>query len=211
MFYKTKSGCELLRIIKEKISILALVIGGSMQDTGIIRRIDELGRVVIPKELRKKLKIREGDPLEIYTNKNEMVLKKYSPVASISDHAKAVVNGISAITEKICIVTDNNVVIACSTNRFKDWEGKEITEGIDKSLKERKSVIVNRSDGGTIIPVVKNAETEMENQIIVPITANGDCYGSVILLDSDKNSRFSLDDVKLVRLGSGFLSNQFED
>ena len=65
-----------------------------MQDTGIIRRIDELGRVVIPKELRKKLRIREGDPLEIYTNKNEMVLKKYSPIMAIADHAKSIAEGL---------------------------------------------------------------------------------------------------------------------
>ncbi len=181
-----------------------------MQDTGIIRRIDELGRVVIPKELRKKLRIKEGDPLEIYTDENQMVLKKYSPMAEVVTSAQSVADGLNSILEKGVIVTDNDEIIAVSG--IKDITlPNEITAGIERAIKERKNVIISRPDGGTIIPVIKNGQSEAENQVIVPILANGDCYGSVILLDSDKYYRFTTQEVKLARLGASFLSVQFED
>ncbi len=181
-----------------------------MQDTGIIRRIDELGRVVIPKELRKKLRIKEGDPLEIYTDESQMVLRKYSPMSEITVMAKSVADGLNSILEKGVIVTDNDEVVAVSS--VKDVNlSDEITLGLEKAIKERKSVIVARPDGGNVIPIVKNGQSQVENQVIVPITANGDCYGAIVLLDSDKSYRFTMNEVKLARLGASFLSTQFED
>ena len=99
-----------------------------MQDTGIVRRIDELGRVVIPKELRKTLRIREGDPLEIYTNKDELVFRKYSPISAINGYAEAVADGISELTEKVCMITDTDVVVYVSGAKGKDVLGKNISE-----------------------------------------------------------------------------------
>ena len=182
-----------------------------MQDTGIIRRIDELGRVVIPKELRKKLRIREGDPLEIYTNKNEMVLKKYSPVMAILEHAKVVAEGLYAVTGKVCIITDTNSVIAVSSLKYADLVGKDITVGIEKVIKERKTVSLCIEEGKALIPVVKDTETDFACQMITPILANGDGYGTVILFDKNSSYRFTKDDEKLVKLGTSFLSKQFED
>ncbi len=181
-----------------------------MQDTGIVRRIDELGRVVIPKELRKKLRIKEGDPLEIYTEENQMVLRKYSPMSAISERAKAVAEGLNSILEKGVVITDNDQVVSIAG--VKDIAlCEEITAGIERAIKERKNVIVSRPDGGTIIPIIKDSCAEVENQVIVPILANGDCYGAIILLDSDKSYRFTMNEVKLARLGASFLAVQFED
>ncbi len=181
-----------------------------MQDTGIVRRIDELGRVVIPKELRKKLRIKEGDPLEIYTQENQMVLRKYSPMSDISVMAKSVADGINSITEKGVIITDTSQIVAFTS--VKDVSlSDEITAGIERAIQERKSVIIARPDGGTVIPIVKNGQSEVENQVIVPIVANGDCYGAVILVDGDKSYRFTMNEVRLAKLGASFLSLQFED
>ena len=72
--------------------------GGIMQDRGIVRRIDELGRLVIPKELRKTLRIREGDPLEIYASKDELVLKKYSPMSGLDALSQGVADGLNSVT-----------------------------------------------------------------------------------------------------------------
>ncbi len=181
-----------------------------MQDTGIVRRIDELGRVVIPKELRKKLRIKEGDPLEIYTQEDQMVLRKYSPMSGISPLAKSVAEGLNSILEKGVIVTDNDQVVAFS--KVNDVAlTDEITAGIERAIKERKSVIISRPDGGTIIPVVSGGQSQVENQVVVPILANGDCYGAVILVDGDKSYRFTINEVKLARLGASFLAEQFED
>ena len=181
-----------------------------MQEQGIVRRIDELGRLVIPKELRKTLRIREGDPLEIYASKDELVLKKYSPISSLKEISSAVADGIENITEKTCIITDCDTVVYVSSGKNKDMIGKNISEEMEQILKDRKSVVLSRSDGATIVPVINGEETLFENQIIVPMITGGDCYGSVILFDKDKTSRFNSSDVKLVQLGSSFLSSQLE-
>ena len=181
-----------------------------MQDTGIVRRIDELGRVVIPKELRKTLRIREGDPLEIYTNKDELIFKKYSPISSINAYAEAVADGIEEVIEKTCIITDNDAVVYVS-GKNKDAVGKVISTDLEKVMRERKSVILNKSDGGNMVSFIKGEETQAENQIIVPIvTESGDCYGSVLVYDKDKGARFTPTDVRFAKLGASFLSKQFD-
>ncbi len=181
-----------------------------MQEQGIVRRIDELGRLVIPKELRKTLRIREGDPLEIYASKDELVLKKYSPISSLKSISSAVADGLETLTEKTCVITDCDSVVYVSSGKNKDLVGKTISNEISKILKDRRSVVLSRVDGGTIVPIVSGEDKDAENQIIVPMITGGDCYGSVILFDKDKTSRFSSADVKLVQLGSTFLSSQLE-
>ena len=180
-----------------------------MKETGIVRRIDELGRLVIPKELRKTLRIREGDPLEIYASKDELVLKKYSPILTVGSYAQAIADGIQGLTEKTCLITDGDAVIYVSGNKHKEIMGKALSDEMEQILKERKSVILNKSDGSNVICVVKGCDLEMENQIIVPMVSEGDCYGSIVLFDKDKSSRFSSGDVKLLQLGSTFLTSQF--
>lgn len=181
-----------------------------MQETGMVRRIDELGRVVIPKEMRRTLRIREGDPLEIYTDKEQLIFKKYSPVSTINTYAEAVADGIEELTEKVCIVTDNDAVVYVSKGKMKDTIGKKISKDLENILKERKSIAVSRIDGGTILPLIDGVDLESENQIVVPIISGGDCYGSLIVFDKDKSSRFSSNDVKFVRLGATFLSKQLD-
>ena len=181
-----------------------------MQETGMVRRIDELGRVVIPKEMRRTLRIREGDPLEIYTDKEQLIFKKYSPVSTINTYAEAVADGIEELTEKVCIVTDNDVVVYVSKGKMKDTIGKKISKDLENILKERKSIAVSRIDGGTILSLIDGVDLESENQIVVPIISGGDCYGSLIVFDKDKSSRFSSNDVKFVRLGATFLSKQLD-
>ena len=177
-----------------------------MKATGIVRRIDELGRVVIPKEIRRTLRIKEGDPLEIYASKDELVLKKYSPISTISTYAQAIADGINSLTEKVCLITDCDAVIYVTGNKYKEAIGKILSEQMDKILKERKSVVISKSDGGTIVPIVKGENFEAENQIVVPMIFGGDCFGAIVVFDNDKVSRFSSSDVKLVQLGANFLS-----
>ncbi len=181
-----------------------------MQGTGIVRRIDELGRVVIPKEIRKTLRIKEGDPLEIYTDKESLVIKKYSPISSINEFVKIVADGIEELTEKTCVITDNDTVLYLSKGKMKDAIGKNISLSLEKVMNDRKSVVSSRVDGGTIISISDEFDIQSENQIIVPIISSGDCYGACILFDKDKSSRFNAEDVKIVQLGACFLSKQFE-
>lgn len=181
-----------------------------MQGTGIVRRIDELGRVVIPKEIRKTLRIKEGDPLEIYADKENLVIKKYSPITSIDDFVKIVADGIEELTERVCLITDNDKILYISKGKLKEVVGKNISENLIKVLKERKSVVSSRIDGGTIYSICDGYDFQSENQIIVPIISNGDCYGACVLFDKDKTSHLDGEDVKIVQLGATFLSKQFE-
>lgn len=181
-----------------------------MKETGIVRRVDDLGRVVIPKEIRRTLRIREGDPLEIFTNMEELVFKKYSPVASIENGVKTVCNEISEITENHCMVTDLDHIVSVSSNKFKEYVGKNISEELANTIRERRSVLNSIAEGGKIIHVCKGDELLAENQIIVPIISGGDCFGSIVVFDKDKENRFSSTDVKLVSLGAGILSKNFQ-
>jgi AbrB family transcriptional regulator (stage V sporulation protein T) len=181
-----------------------------MQDTGIVRRIDELGRVVIPKELRKTLRIREGDPLEIHTNKDELVLKKYSPINALKADLTAVGGGIKELMEKPCVITDSDKVLFVTDGKYKEAVGKSITEDIEKILKERKCVTLSKSDDGKVIPIIKGDDLGAENQIILPIISGGDCFGSIIVFDTDKTYRFNNADQRLVTLAATLLGKQFE-
>ena len=180
-----------------------------MQDTGMVRRIDELGRVVIPKEIRKTLRIKEGDPLEIYTDKEELVLKKYSPMASLGDFSPSVAEGIEKITDNSCIITDTDKVLFVS-GKDKSLEGKNLSDKMNGIMKERKSVLISCGDGGEAVKIT-DSDKGAENQIIVPIVSNGDCYGTVVVFDNDKTRRFNSGDVKFARLCAFVLSKQFEN
>lgn len=180
-----------------------------MQDTGMVRRIDELGRVVIPKEIRKTLRIKEGDPLEIYTDKEELVLKKYSPMASLGDFSSSVAEGIEKITDNSCIITDTDKVLFVS-GKDKSLEGKNLSDKMNVIMKDRKSVLISCGDGGEAVKIT-DSDKGAENQIIVPIVSNGDCYGTVVVFDNDKTRRFNSGDVKFARLCAFVLSKQFEN
>ncbi len=93
-----------------------------MKATGIVRRIDELGRVVIPKEIRKTLRIAEGTPLEIYTEKDALVLRKYSPITSLEDDAKDFIGTLGEITERKCLLTDNEKIVCVSSPDLKNCQ-----------------------------------------------------------------------------------------
>ena len=144
--------------------------------------------------------------LRVYASKDELVLKKYSPISTISTYAQAIADGINSLTEKVCLITDCDAVIYVTGNKYKEAIGKILSEQMDKILKERKSVVISKSDGGTIVPIVKGENFEAENQIVVPMIFGGDCFGAIVVFDNDKVSRFSSSDVKLVQLGANFLS-----
>ncbi|MBQ8427477.1 MAG: AbrB/MazE/SpoVT family DNA-binding domain-containing protein [Clostridia bacterium] len=181
-----------------------------MKDTGITRRIDELGRIVIPRELRKTLRIKEGEPLEFYSDGDRLIIKKYSPVASIEGVAKMVADGIAELAEKACIIVDNDQIVYATGNKLKDLIGKEISAELLSALSDRKSLILSKADGGEVLPLADDKTLDAENQLIVPIMAEGDVFGGVILFDCDKDSRFNCADVKFVKLGATFLAKQFE-
>ncbi len=175
-----------------------------MKATGIVRRIDDLGRVVIPKEIRRTMRIREGTPLEIYTGVGgEVIFKKYSPVGELSafaeDYAEALAKG-SSLTAAIC---DEDTVIAAAGPLKKELIGKDISDGVRNIIKER----TKYAGGGGIVAVDGSG---LSVAVAYPIISCGDVSGAVMLVDKDGKPA-SEADIKLVLAACEFLGRQLED
>lgn len=181
-----------------------------MKATGIVRRIDELGRVVIPKEIRRTLRIREGDPLELFTDRDELMLKKYSPIASIERFAKGSAKSLNEQSGYLAIICDTDGVLQASGGGKKSFMGKTISEKMSEIMLARKSYAASRAEGGDIYPIVNECDLAVTAQVIVPIVVNGDCLGAVVLIATEEKAVMEVSVVKLARLTSDIIANQFE-
>ncbi len=181
-----------------------------MKATGIVRRIDELGRVVIPKEIRRTLRIREGDPLELFTDRDELMLKKYSPIASIEQFAKGTAKSLGEQSGYLAVICDTDGVLHASGAGKKALAGKTVSEKMTEVMLSRRSYLANKAEGGDILPIAKDAEITVTAQVIVPVVANGDCLGAVVLLSTEEGALMQAEAVKLARLTSDIIANQFE-
>ncbi|WP_313371073.1 stage V sporulation protein T [Sedimentibacter sp.] len=182
-----------------------------MKATGIVRRIDDLGRVVIPKEIRRTLRIREGDPLEIFTDREgEIILKKYSPIGELTEFAGEYVESLFETTRHTAIITDRDGVIAVSGSSKKDYAEKRLRPELEKKIERREMYVTN----GNSKPIRINAnEFNPDNyisQVISPILVHGDPIGAIMLLSKDKAVKMTEVEEKLVKTASVFLSRQME-
>ncbi len=116
-----------------------------MKATGIVRRIDDLGRVVIPKEIRRTLRIREGDPLEIFVDREgEVILKKYSPIGELGDFAKEYADSLYESTGHISLIADRDMVIAVAGAAKKEFIDKPISRAVENAIEDRKVIILTK-------------------------------------------------------------------
>jgi AbrB family transcriptional regulator (stage V sporulation protein T) len=181
-----------------------------MKATGIVRRIDELGRVVIPKEIRRTLRIKEGDPLEIFTDRDELMLKKYSPIATLEKFSKATARSLNDLSGKLSLICDTDGVLHAFGDGKKDLDGKSLSPDMDKILKERRSYVASLAEGGDVIPITSAYEEGVTAQIIVPIVSGGDCLGAVAVLSKEEGAKMNGSDMNLAKLTADILANQFE-
>ena len=181
-----------------------------MKATGIVRRIDELGRVVIPKEIRRTLRIREGDPLELFTDRDELMLKKYSPIASIGRFFVFSAKSLNEQSGYLAAITDTDAVLSAYGANKRDLVGKTVSEKVTEIMNSRRSYLANKAEGGVVYDPVSGGEGEYTAEIIVPVVANGDCLGTVILLSREEGTEMEASAVKLARLTADILANQFE-
>ncbi|MCD8373152.1 MAG: AbrB/MazE/SpoVT family DNA-binding domain-containing protein [Clostridia bacterium] len=181
-----------------------------MKATGIVRRIDELGRVVIPKEIRNTLRLKSGDPLEIFTDRDELMLKKYSPIASLEKFSEGTAKSLNDLSGHLAIVCDTDGVLYAAGTGKKEVSGKNLSAAMDNILTGRKSYIANLSEGGDIVPITEGGESSVTAQIIVPIVAGGDCLGAIALVSSEQGAKIEAGAVKLAQLSATILANQFE-
>lgn len=174
-----------------------------MKATGIIRRIDELGRIVIPKEIRKKLKINEGENIEIYIDEEEkIILKKYSNVKNIKDFVQTFIDSIYSSYKYNIVVTDTDKVIAAVGNNKKELINKEISSNLIKYIKDRKSI----NDKNTL-KITEDFEIDCYYNINL-INVNGDINGLVIFYNEEEIKDI---DNKIFNISSIFLSKYLED
>ncbi|MGE5373088.1 MAG: stage V sporulation protein T [Solirubrobacterales bacterium] len=186
-----------------------------MKATGIVRRIDDLGRVVIPKEIRRTLRIREGDPLEIFVDREgEVILKKYSPIGELGDFAKEYADSLHEAIGHIACIADRDNVIAVSGAPKKEFLGKAIGPGVEKALEDRKLAVINDLKDHAYCkgcPVGESdSKCKVTAEVIAPIIAQGDPIGAVIILSKEPGVKMGELEVKLAETAAGFLAKQME-
>lgn len=179
-----------------------------MKATGIVRRIDDLGRVVIPKEIRRTMRIREGDPLEIYTaSDGEVIFKKYSPIGELSEFAGQYTDVLYRATNLPVIITDRDHVIAVSGMPKKDAMDKRISSQLEDLMENRENYIAS-PEAKALYPL---AEKEKEAGLAFPIIGGGDVAGSVVLMLNPDGSMPTQTEIKLVTVAASFLGKQTEE
>lgn len=179
-----------------------------MKATGIVRRIDDLGRVVVPKEIRRTLRIREGDPLEIFTDREgEIILKKYSPIGELSEFARQYADALAQTTGNVICITDRDQIIAVSGGK-KDMLMKPISRQLESAIDGRENILATRTER-KFIPIVQGEE-EFQAQVISPIICEGDAIGSVIITTREPKCKFGDAEQKLTHSAAGFLGRQLE-
>jgi len=183
-----------------------------MKATGVVRRIDDLGRVVIPKEIRKTLRIKEGDPLEIFTDREgEVILKKYSPIGELSEFATGYAETLAKTTGHIACITDKDTVIAVSGGPKKEFLEQGLSQELEQ-LMEDKEIYTSKENNEVSIPVTRNdnKERKYNSQVVYPIISQGDVIGSVILLSKEPNIKMGNTELKVVQSAAGFLGSQMD-
>ncbi len=180
-----------------------------MKATGIVRRIDDLGRVVIPKEIRRTMRIREGDPLEIYTDiDGEVIFKKYSPMGELAEFTSQYCEVLFKAISMPVLITDRDHVVCSMGVTKKDAVDKRISSQLEKIMENRSTYISTSVESNTLKPV---DGLEKNACVAVPIIGNGDVSGCVVVLFNDKYELPTDAEIKLAEVAAQFLGKQTED
>lgn len=180
-----------------------------MKATGIVRRIDDLGRIVIPKEIRRTLRIRESDPLEIFTDREgEIILKKYSPIGEMTTFARQYAESLSQVSGHAALIADRDQFIAVSGG-YKHFLGKSISKQLEEKIAERETIIASRGEK-SFISVTEEDSEEYQQEALTPIICEGDVIGAVVILENDGKTKLGEVEHKLIMSAAGFLGRQME-
>lgn len=181
-----------------------------LKATGIVRRIDDLGRIVIPKEIRRTLRIRESESLEIFTDGDgDIILKKYSPMGEFVRFAKGYAESITQIFDDIIVcITDMEQIIAVSGGLKKELLDKKISHELEECIKARNKISAKKNDTNFILISEYENDDLYNYELIEPIIAEGDVLGAVVFLSRSKE----IDEIKskLIKMASIFLGKQIE-
>ncbi|MDD4237023.1 MAG: stage V sporulation protein T [Desulfotomaculaceae bacterium] len=177
-----------------------------MKATGIVRRIDDLGRVVIPKEIRRTMRIREGDPLEIFTDREgEVILKKYSPIGELGEFATEYADSLNEALGHISCIADKDTIIAVAGAPKKQLMNKQVSPDVEKVMTERKMVVFNEPCFLTV-----DEDISYSSVVLAPIITEGDPVGVVIIAAKEPGIALGNLETKLAETAAGFLAKQME-
>ena len=179
-----------------------------MKATGIVRRIDDLGRVVIPKEIRRTMRIREGDPLEIFTDRDgEVIFKKYSPIGELGDFAAQYAESLFKTAGMPICITDKDSVIAVSGASRKELVERKVSNDMEKIMEEKTSFIATPNSNHDM-SIVEGSRYSVG--VVEPIISEGDTIGSVVVMKEDPEKTVSEVEGKLAKAAALFLAKQME-
>jgi len=177
-----------------------------MKATGIVRRIDDLGRVVVPKEIRRTLRIREGDPLEIFVDREgEVILKKYSPINELGHFAKEYAEALFNSLHTPVIISDRDEIIAVAGESKKDYLNKNIGSQLTKTIEGRSQLF---EIDPTTLEIIDGHDQELQSYCISPIIASGDPIGCVMIFS--KEEKLGKVEQKAAETAAIFLAKQME-
>lgn len=180
-----------------------------MKATGIVRRIDDLGRVVVPKEIRRTLHIREGDPMEIFTESDgAVILKKYSPIGELSSFAQAFCDSCARVTGFDVCVTDMDGVVAAAGPDKKKLMSCRVSRELERVLAERKSILASVKDAEFITAL--DGVEDYSSQAISPVMCAGDVLGAVVMQSKDSSYHYNLAEQQVVSMAADFIGRQME-
>lgn len=180
-----------------------------MKATGIVRRIDDLGRIVIPKEIRRTLRIRESDPLEIFTDREgEIILKKYSPIGEMNTFAKQYAESLAQVSGHAAVIADRDQFIA-SSGGYKSAVGKAISKELEEKLDGRETFLASKGERN-FVPVFEGQEGSYVHEAVSSIICEGDVIGAVILLEDDNKKKMGEVEQKLILSAAAFLGRQMQ-
>ena len=180
-----------------------------MKATGIVRRIDDLGRVVIPKEIRRTMRIREGDPLEIYTDREgEVIFKKYSPIGELASFAAQYAETLHKTCSMAVIICDRDAVIASAGVPRREYSDRKISSELEELIEKRS--LYTHKEGSGYIRVTEDGTHYIS--CAMPIITEGDIIGCVASLATEEANTHATEDteVKLIQTAAHFLSKQLE-
>ena len=209
-FFIFNSGIKYLHLqIIESRHNLQMEVIQNMKATGIVRRIDDLGRVVIPKEIRRTLRIREGDPLEIFTDREgEVILKKYSPIGELGALAKQYSESLAQTMNCTVCITDTDQIVAAAGNGKKDLQDKYISKDLEKVIQQREHILA-KADSNKFIRIA-DGDVDFQEEAVCPILCEGDVIGSVVFLNRDEKKKMGETEQKVAMSAAGFLGRQME-
>ena len=178
-----------------------------MKATGVVRKIDDLGRIVIPKEIRRTLRVREGEPLEIFTDRDgQIILKKYSPMGEMGTFARQYAEALAQSSGYTVCISVKDTIIAASGKGRKELQDKAISPELEQFMQQRQVLLAAKGEH-SYIPIT--TETPLyESEVIMPIVSEGDAIGSVVMLGQEPMQE---SDKTLVMTAAGFLGRQMED